>query len=200
MPSLCDYLGAEDGQDFQGLPHCTQVVAYDIGFAALFADGSVYTWGDERYKACLGRDVSEANPAEKPGLVSALQELPTGPIVKIAAGGYILAALTAGSDLYLWGGHPGRQTVPTEVTDEPKPIVVEEEDIVDVAIGQSHLLVLTTKGSVYAIGGNENGQLGLLSASKIDTWTLIELDLQHGSSVVGLAAGPRASFIVINSN
>lgn len=193
-------MSAATGRAFQSLPHCTQVVAYDTGFAALSADGSVYTWGDERYAACLGRDVSGASPADKPGLVVALQGLPTGRIAKLAAGGYMLAAVTTGNDLYLWGGHPVRKTVPTEVTDEPTPIVVEEEDIVDVAIGQSHLLVLTTQGRVYVIGENRNGQLGLASIATVDTWTPIDLNLQQGSRAVALAAGPRASFIMIKTS
>ena len=38
----------------------SQLVAYAAGFAALTAGGEVLTWGDERYAACLGREVSDA--------------------------------------------------------------------------------------------------------------------------------------------
>jgi hypothetical protein len=33
-----------------------QLLAYETGFVALTPDGQVFTWGDERYAACLGRD------------------------------------------------------------------------------------------------------------------------------------------------
>lgn len=37
-----------------------QLVAYETGFAVLSARGDVLTWGDERYSACLGREVTDA--------------------------------------------------------------------------------------------------------------------------------------------
>lgn len=37
----------------------SQFVAYAAGFAALTASGEVLTWGDERYAACLGREVTD---------------------------------------------------------------------------------------------------------------------------------------------
>lgn len=190
--------GTQQAQPLAGIPNCTQLVAYDTGFAALTATGNVYTWGDERYGACLGRDISEENPAGEPGLVTALQDLPTGPIAKIAAGGYMLAALTTGNDLYLWGGHPGRKTVPEDVTDEPAPVVVEEADIADVAVGEAHLLVLTTDGKVLVIGDNGSGQLGLPIKST-DSWRQVELRLREGRRAVAVVAGPRNSFVIIKT-
>lgn len=108
----------------------------------------------------------------------------------------MLATLTAGNDLYLWGGHPGRETVPADVSDEPTPAVIEEQDIADVAVGEAHLIVLTTRGRVYVIGQNGNGQLGLPIEST-DSWRQIHLDLKESRRAVGVAAGPRNSFIVI---
>lgn len=140
--------------------------------------------------------MSEDNPADKPGLVTALESLPTGPISKIAAGGYMLAALTAGNDLYLWGGRPGRKTIPADVADEPEPFVIDEQDIADVAVGESHLIVLTTEGRVFVVGENKNGQLGL-PVDSADSWSPVELGLQDNRTVVGVAAGPRSSFIIV---
>lgn len=194
--SLHDLVTRAQPEPFPALPPCTHLTAYDTGFAALTPNGSVYTWGDERYSACLGRDISEVSAAETPGLVMALQDLPTGPIAKIAAGGYMLAALTTGNDLYLWGGHPGRGTVPADVTEEPAPVVIEESDVADVAVGEAHLIVLTTDAKVFVIGDNGNGQLGLPVGST-DSWRQVELNLQEGRRAVGVAAGPRNSFIII---
>lgn len=199
LSSIHNIIGGAPGRIFQGLPLCTRVVAYDTGFAALTSTGSVYTWGDERYGSCLGRELSEDEPADRPGLVAALQDLPTGPITKIAAGGYMLATLTAGNDLYLWGGHPGKKTVPADITDEPTPVVIDEKDIADVAVGEAHFIVLTTTGSVYVIGDNGNGQVGL-PASSLDSWSQVDLKLQGGRRAVGVAAGPRNSFIVVKTH
>lgn len=197
--SLDKVLSGAPGQAFSDLQSCSQVAAYATGFAALTSAGSVYTWGDERYEACLGRELTGDEQADKPGLVTALQHLPTGPISKIAAGGYMLAALTTGNDLYLWGGHPGRKTVPVDVTEEPAPVVIHDYDVTDVAVGESHLIVLTAEGKVFVIGDNGNGQLGL-PAESLETWTLVELNLRPGRKVIGVAAGPRNSFVTVTTD
>lgn len=172
-------------------------MAYETGFAALTRTGDVYTLGDERYSACLGRETSPASPADEPGLVTALKDLPTGPISKIAAGGYVLAAVTTGNDLYIWGGHPGRKTVPADISDDPTPVDIEENDIADVAVGESHIIVLTTHGDVFVIGENGNGQLGLLSKLE-ESWHRVPLDLKDGRRVVGVQAGIRNSFLLVH--
>lgn len=172
-------------------------MAYETGFAALTHSGDVYTFGDERYSACLGRETSPASPADEPGLVTALHDLPTGPIRKIAVGGYVLAALTTGDDLYIWGGHPGRKTVPADITDEPSPVDIEENDIADVAVGETHIIALTTSGDVFVIGDNGNGQLGLPRESG-ESWCRVLLDLKDDRRVVGVQAGARNSFLLVH--
>ena len=42
-----------------GLQDIVQLCAYDTGFVALSARGEVWTWGDERYPACLGRETTD---------------------------------------------------------------------------------------------------------------------------------------------
>ncbi|KAL2136673.1 hypothetical protein VTI74DRAFT_2405 [Chaetomium olivicolor] len=183
---------------FPNIPDITQLVAYDTGFAALSSIGRVFTWGDERYTACLGREPTEDSPAETPSPVPDLEDLPTGPITKLAAGGYLLAALTAGNDLYCWG-HAGRSTFPPELSDTPTPVVIDDKDVVDVTVGEVHMLVLTSEGEVYVIGDNTNGQLGLPGVKSTTTWTRVNLGsvLAKGETVTGVAAGPRNSFLVV---
>lgn len=195
--SLDGFLSQDEYQTFPRLPPCQQLVAYETGFAALTRTGGVYTLGDERYSACLGREVSPASPADKPGLVTALQDLPTGSISKIAAGGYMLAALTTGNDLYIWGGHPGRKPVPADIDEEPTPVDIEENDIADVAVGETHIIVLTTNGDVFVIGENGNGQLGLSSKSE-ESWSRVSLGPKGGRRVVGVQAGPTNSFLLVH--
>ncbi|KAJ9141891.1 RCC1/BLIP-II protein [Pleurostoma richardsiae] len=193
--SLKDLLDGRQGKMFAGLPAVKQVIAYDTGFAALSTTGQVWTWGDERYGACLGRDLADS-AADEPGLVSALEDLPTGPITKIAAGGYALAALTEGNDLYAWGGHAARRSIVQDLTGDPTPIIVEEDDIVDFDVGESHMIALTVSGDVFVIGENGNGQLGL-DCKTADSWMKVDLDISSRRKIVGVAAGLRTSFILI---
>lgn len=48
--------GAEPESIFDCRPRATQVAAFNTGFVILHSDGSVSTFGDSRFEACLGRD------------------------------------------------------------------------------------------------------------------------------------------------
>lgn len=202
---------------FPDFPSVVQVVAYSVGFAVLTTDGAVWTWGDSRYPECLGRALL-LSPAHVPGRVTLLDDLPTGPIVKLAAGGYVFAALTKGHDLYCWGGYPGQQSVVLEdLVGEPAPVIVsvaanalgtddvEEAEIVDVGVGERHMIVLTANSEVCVIGSNANGQLGLgrewETADRSDvlrTWKKVDgLSSGRNGRVIGVYAGLRTSFAVV---
>ncbi|KAL2021536.1 hypothetical protein VTK56DRAFT_7035 [Thermocarpiscus australiensis] len=198
--SIRSLLSDSPTRSFPNFPGITQLVAYETGFAALSSTGQVWTWGDERYAACLGRDPTDESPAETPGLVKDLEDLPTGPVTKLAAGGYVVAALTAGNDLYCWG-HAGRCSFLEDLSDTPSPVVIEDKDIVDVAVGDAHLVALTSDGEVYVIGDNRNGQLGLPVVASASTWTRVKLGSIIGASqsITGVAAGPRNSFLIVRN-
>ncbi|KAI0096572.1 RCC1/BLIP-II [Daldinia grandis] len=187
--------GARERQGFSGMGKIIQLVAYETGFVALADDGHVWTWGDERYSACLGRPVTHSSPAERPGFVEELEDLPTGKITKISAAGYLTLALTEGSDLYAWGGRPGREALLEDISSSPMPVVVEESDIVDCGVGESHVIVLTSEGHVYVIGDNGNGQLGLPD-SEASSWTKVPLHLEAGQVACGVEAGRSTSFVL----
>ncbi|KAH6656777.1 regulator of chromosome condensation 1/beta-lactamase-inhibitor protein II [Truncatella angustata] len=174
-----------------------QIVAYETGFAALNAKGEVYTWGDSRYPACLGRDTDETSPPSTPGLVADLVGLPTGKITKIAAGGYLLMAVTEAHDLYAWGGHPGQPALIEGLSHNPSPVVVEENDVVDMAVGAHHAIILTEGRELFVIGENANGQLGLPKEKKTVSWTKVPFPLEPGSSIHSVACGPRNTFVIV---
>ncbi|TRX97464.1 hypothetical protein FHL15_001742 [Xylaria flabelliformis] len=190
--------GIESSQTFSGMPDIIQLVAYETGFVALSRDSKVWTWGDERYSATLGREITPASPAEKPGLVEDLENLPSGKIKRIEAGGYTALALTEGHDLYGWGGHPARQPLVDTLSGSPSPVDVEENDIQDCSVGETHMIVLTTNGDVYVIGGNTNGQLGVPSEG-IPKWKKVPLSPRE-EAIVGVKAGQRSSFIVTKNS
>ncbi|KAI0853754.1 RCC1/BLIP-II [Daldinia vernicosa] len=188
-------IGTRERQEFPDMGNIVQLVAYETGFVALSDDGHVWTWGDERYSACLGRPVTHSSPAERPGLVEELEDLPTGKIKKISAAGYLILALTEGYDLYAWGGRPGQNALLDDISSSPIPVVVEESDIVDCGVGESHIIVLSSEGHVYVIGDNGNGQLGLPD-SEASSWTKVPLHLEVGQVVCGVEAGRSTSFIL----
>ncbi|KAI1097703.1 RCC1/BLIP-II [Jackrogersella minutella] len=198
--TVCQYpsrlaAGVCEQQKFPGMGKIVQLVAYETGFVALSNEGRVWTWGDERYSACLGRSVTTSSPAEMPGLAEELDDLPTGKINKISAAGYLILALTEGHDLYAWGGHPGRRALLKELSSSPMPIVVEESDIIDCGVGESHIIVLSSEYDVFVIGDNTNGQLGL-PVKEVTSWTKVPLHLGIEHVVCGVEAGQRSSFIL----
>lgn len=71
------------------------------------------------------------------------------------------------------------------------------KDVVDVALGEAHAIALTLDGLIYVIGENGNGQLGLgKEVERAETWMRVPFLAADGYEIVGVAAGPRASFIL----
>ncbi|KAF7874035.1 hypothetical protein EAF04_002707 [Stromatinia cepivora] len=213
-PSLPSYLSRRNPDFTFPLPHITQLVSNTTTFSALTREGNVYTWGDERYPTCLGREISSSNPASLPTYLPSLNSLPTGPIQKLSSSGPLTAALTSGHDLYIWG----RTNVPSIIPElsfpssssqsssssndyDPMPLDIHGADILDFSIGENHMLVLTTEGELYVIGENGNGQLGLGEEEKgrCEEWRLVGLDFGEGSrkSCVGVWAGYKCSFVFV---
>lgn len=124
------------------------------------------------------------------------------PVKHVSAGGYTLAALTESGAVYLWGSSPHRAQTRygSSLAFGGVPNYVEMDDgkdVRDVAVGESHLLALTTDGLIYAIGDNTNGQLGLdKSISHVQSWQHIVFYVPIGHEMIAVAAGPRSSFIL----
>ncbi|KAK4678475.1 hypothetical protein QC764_307960 [Podospora pseudoanserina] len=147
------------------------------------------------------------SPSSQPISYPALhlsQISPYATVTKLSSSpsGYLVAALTAGHDLYLWG-HPSRcSTWYPDIPDSPEPVVMgddSEKDIKDVAVGQSHVLVLTTDGEIWGRGDNSSGQLGLGRETKLVTeWTRLKGEFDHDKKKIkGVWAGERNSFVVV---
>ncbi|RQM05301.1 hypothetical protein DH86_00001850, partial [Scytalidium sp. 3C] len=120
------------GRCLTSIPNPKQIVSYLTGFAVLTIEGQVWTWGDVRYGSCLGREIKDQSEALEPGLVEDLLDLPTGPVRKLSAGGYVLAALTFGNDLYVWGGRTGEESYLHGLSEAILPVDIHGHDILDV--------------------------------------------------------------------
>lgn len=122
----------------------------------------------------------------------------------ITASGYVLAALTQSGSVYIWGrnscgAHRRGVDVFGELSATPNYWEVGGGlDVQDFALGESHAVALSTDGAVYVTGANRNGQLGLGQGRDylVLEWSQVKLDLPPSHHVVGVAAGPRSSFII----
>ncbi|KAK6597757.1 hypothetical protein ACHAPC_006909 [Botrytis cinerea] len=209
-PSLPAFLSQANPDFTFPLSHITQLVSNTTTFTALTQEGNVYTWGDERYPSCLGREPTSSNPASQPTLLTSLISLPTGKIHKLSSSGPLTAALTTGHDIYIWGRTNTPSIIP-ELSDsssfsssddyDPIPLDIHGADILDFSVGENHMLVLTTDGELYVIGENGNGQLGLGEGEKgrCGEWRLVDLGFDEGSTkkCVGVRAGYKCSFALV---
>ncbi|KAE8445478.1 hypothetical protein EG329_013368 [Mollisiaceae sp. DMI_Dod_QoI] len=182
------------------LLHCRgalrQIVANQSSFTLLSGDCEVWTWGDGRYEACLGREVSDMKTAATPCVVEDLLDLPTGPIRKISSGGYVTAALTEGNDLYVWGGRPGQQMLLEELTAAPTPVDLDGQDVLDVAVGMNHMIALTTEGKLFVVGDGRKGQLGLV-ITELVAWREVSLPLKDNERITSVYAGYKNSLVIV---
>jgi len=170
------------------------IVANHTGFTALSSTGKVYTWGDPRYEACLGREISHNTTAIAPHLVENLYDLPDA-VEKISSGGYATAVLTSANDAYFWG-RPGQPE--NLLTDSPTPLDLDGHDFLDIAVGFNHLMVLTTDHNLFMVGDGRSGQLGM-NIKKLDDWKEVKLPLRPGQQIVGIYAGYKNSFLLVGS-
>ncbi|KEY72721.1 hypothetical protein S7711_02509 [Stachybotrys chartarum IBT 7711] len=163
-----------------------QIAASDVGVVILHEDGSVSTMGDARFEDVLGREVNDdfISPASKPCKVLDLASLDE-PIKMISAGGLTAAAITESGSLYVWGmassGTHRRQQAFDSLNGTPNYIEVDDgKDVEAVAVGDSH--------AVLALG-RDRGE-------SVRTWTDVGFEAPDGQKVIGVAAGPRSSFIL----
>ncbi|KAJ3507577.1 hypothetical protein NM208_g15940 [Fusarium decemcellulare] len=201
-PHLAAWKANESTHCWPSKSKVRQIAAYDAGFIILHEDGSVSTSGDPRFVDCLGREANEFNSPNVPSTVPDLNDLGE-PIKKVAAGGYTVAALTQGGGLYLWGaestGSHSRHRTFSDLSGIPNYVEVDgDKDVEDIAVGESHAIALTTDGSIYVVGDNTNGQLGMGRDFKgpAESWVHLAFNPPPGCKIVGVEAGPRSSFVI----
>lgn len=126
---------------------------------AVTSTGQLFAFGDN----AAGELGSTANlgPHPTPALVSLPQ-----PVVSAAAADFDSFAVTSAGQLYSWGNNQhGQLGYSTGLgTNNPTPTRVSlppaAGGVVQVAAGDSHTLVLTSSGQVFAFGFNHYGELG----------------------------------------
>ncbi|KAI4268217.1 MAG: hypothetical protein L6R38_007922 [Xanthoria sp. 2 TBL-2021] len=162
------------------------------------------TFGDARYPALLGRIPSTQSPASLPTVISALDGIN---IAKIDAGSWLIAAVSCEKDLYVWG-HVMQQPIGdyhscfdkllNNIGEDVHLIdIADGQDVEDVAIGDEHLVVLTS-GELWGYGSNDFGQLGLGQDVKSTQGEWVKIyAADAGEKIREFAAGPLGTFIVV---
>ncbi len=151
-----NFLGASPGS-------CLDIIAQDAGFdhtVALRKDGTVWTWGLNG-SGQLG-DGSWTNK-NVPTRVAVLTD-----IIRIAAGYYHSLAIKKDGTLWAWGANGNGQLGDGTIDNRSTPIQVKDPsdpstfltNVIAVAAGERHSLVLKADGTVWSWGYNGNGRLG----------------------------------------
>ncbi|KAJ5636181.1 uncharacterized protein N7484_009494 [Penicillium longicatenatum] len=152
--------------------------------AALTHDNQILTWGvnDE---GALGRDVKQYGDEDagdvdsgKSDVPSEATPLPVDPsyfgsgivFSQLAASDSATFALTTDGLVYGWGTFRGANGgvgfSPLSKQEQRTPLLIPLHDVVKIDAGAQHVLALTSKGTVFSWGCDEQNQLGRCRASR----------------------------------
>lgn len=171
-------------------------------FAALSSTGEVLTFGSALHPQTLGRIPTPTNPAEVPSPISFFGGMS---IDKIAAGGWIGAAVSEDRDLYVWGGQAGAAK---RINALPKFSAGEEVrlvnidggvDVVDVGVGSEHIIALTDDGEAWVTGEGDCGQLGTGATNFEEDWVRVRGEWEANGRIVGVGCGVWCSWVLVDS-
>ena len=184
------------------LPIIKSMASTSTSFTGLTNNGIVLTWGSALHPHLLGRHPTAETPAELPHPVSALEGIP---IRKVAVGGWICAALSTEDDLYLWGGPPGNDItnqiscLPAWKDGEDVKLVDINggTDVVDAAVGDGHVVILTASRELFVTGQGYEGQLGLGEGYNGHEQGWIKVDGWLGRQTLSVEASGWNSFLTV---
>ena len=146
---------------------------------ALTEDGKIYTWGSNWF-GMLGNGTTSSDP-ELPVAVDMTGALAGKTVVDVAVGAYSAYALTSDGQVYSWGANWGGMLGDGTTTDRHVPTTVDfsgalaGKQVVDMAVGEYSVNVLTSDGGLYGWGANYSGKVGngttdqTLSPAAVDT-------------------------------
>ncbi|XP_066509713.1 trichohyalin-like [Hoplias malabaricus] len=115
--------------------------------------------------------------------------------LKIACGDEHTALITGKGKLFTFGSNNWGQLGLGTKSSMNKPTCVKalkSEKVKLVACGRTHTLVYTTRGNLYAAGGNNEGQLGLGDYEERPSFQLVDFFTKHGP-IKMLTAGSNTS-------
>lgn len=194
-------------------PHVVKVDGGSNYSMALFSDGSLYSWGNNSYGQ-LGHGDTENRPVPT-------QIIGISDVKDFDLGSKQVIASTNSGKAWLWGKS---QTTPTKLTAiGVQTVAIREGDyyganyylltsdgkvsqgnsivsgdltnIIQIAAGREHLLMLSNNGDVWALGDNGYGQLG--NGSNTDSNTPVAVSKLN--NIRSIEAGNNQSFAIDNN-
>jgi alpha-tubulin suppressor-like RCC1 family protein len=195
-------LGGESGEEY--LTNVKTIAAGDYYSLAIKDNGTVWSWGYNHYGQ-LGNGKSGEGvyngPVYSPTPIQVLGEGGKGYLtdVKALAGGYDhTIALKNDGTVWGWGynrngqlgnkANADRTTTPVKMKGEGGKDLT---DVVAIAAGGNHSIVLKDDGTVWACGWNSFGQLG--NGTKVDSNVLVQVKGEGGegnlTGVKAISAG-----------
>jgi alpha-tubulin suppressor-like RCC1 family protein len=163
------------------------IAAGDQHNLALKSDGSVLAWG-ANFNGQLGDGTFALRtaPVQVTGLGSG------SGVIAIAGGSQHSLALKSDGSVLAWGANFQGQLGDGTFTPRPGPVQVASlgpgSDVIAIASGNQHSLALKSDGSVFAWGGNFNGQLGDGTNNNRNAPAQVT-GLGPGSGVIAIASG-----------
>ena len=169
--------------------------------AAITSEGRIFTWGANEDAGQLGDDtyINSDTPID----ITTNFDLNLGEkIIEVDLGLYFSAAITSEGRVFTWGDNGNGQLGNNTITLSKIPIEITSnfelslgETIVDVDLGYSHALAISSEHKVFSFGGNDYGQLGEGTTTNRFTPTDITsyFILNLGEVLSGVEAGYRHS-------
>ena len=149
---------------------------------ALDSDGAVWTWGANPLGQLGNGSTAQSNIPVK------VSSVLVSNVVAIAAGQHHTVALRSGGTVVTWGGNYfgqlGTNALLNNNPNQPSD-VRDIKDVVAVAAGVEHTVVLDKDGAVWTWGSNSSGQLG--NDSTVNS--PIPVKVSNLTNVVAIAAG-----------
>lgn len=186
----------------------TSISAGDDFSVAVDEEGKVYTWGSSA-NGRLGHPDAVVQPSviafllarsraaqHSPRIVPGLKHTKVN---HVDCGKHLATAVCNGGRTYAWGSGRHFQLSTMKANDEYEPVQpVHGFNILKVAHGASHTLMLTDGGTVFAMGENDRGCLGI--GSTASSRVVVEpMRIPGLTGVTDVAAGWRLSAAVVGS-
>jgi alpha-tubulin suppressor-like RCC1 family protein len=166
----------------------------------LSTDGQLFAAGNNSFGQ-LGNGTTTSSTS--PVAVNMSGALAGKTVVTVVAGRLTSAAITSDGQLFLWGyGGTGQMGNGNTQLSNTSPLLLSlGHTAQQIAIGDSHIVALTTNGRVFAWGLNHLGQMG--DGTTSTATNPVEITTKgalSGATVVKIAAGGHNSAFVTSQN
>ncbi|CAN8075511.1 unnamed protein product [Agarophyton chilense] len=184
----------------------TSVAAGDDFSVAVDEKGRVYTWGSTA-NGRLAHPDAAVQPSMLSFLMASTQRAQHSPRIvpalkhvtvdRVFCGKHLATAVSRGGRSFSWGNGRHFQLATQNSRDQYEPLPASHSlNVKKVAHGATHTLILTTGGTVYALGENERGCLGI-GASASSRVVTEPVPIPALAGVIDIAAGWRISAAVV---